>query len=66
MFVISGNHRFLRKSRMERYITPGTDKKANITVSAELPDGGKRCPAREFRVKRFPDPSLRWKTPSDR
>ena len=32
-------------------------KEANITVSAELPDGSKKSlPAKNFRVKRIPDP----------
>lgn len=66
---ISGNHRLKKESDGTFTITPGTDKKANITVSAELPDGSKKSlPAREFRVKRIPDPVPFFvgKTPSDR
>ena len=66
---ISGNHRLKKESDGTFTITPGTDKKANITVSAELPDGSKKTlPAREFRVKRIPDPVPFFvgKTPSDR
>jgi gliding motility-associated protein GldM len=66
---ISGNHRLKKESDGTFTITPGTDRKANITVSAELPDGSKKTlPAREFRVKRIPDPVPFFvgKTPSDR
>ena len=66
---ISGNHRLKKESDGTFTITPGSDKKANITVSAELPDGSKKTlPAREFRVKRIPDPVPFFvgKTPSDR
>ena len=66
---ISGNHRLKKESDGTFTITPGTDKKANITVSAELPDGSKKTlPGREFRVKRIPDPVPFFvgKTPSDR
>ena len=66
---ISGNHRLKKESDGTFTITPGTDRKANITVSAELPDGStKTLPAREFRVKRIPDPVPFFvgKTPSDR
>ena len=66
---ISGNHRLKKESDGTFTITPGTDKKANVTVSAELPDGSKKTlPAREFRVKRIPDPVPFFvgKTPSDR
>ena len=66
---ISGNHRLKKESDGTFTITPGTDKNANITVSAELPDGSKKTlPAREFRVKRIPDPVPFFvgKTPSDR
>ena len=66
---ISGNHRLKKESDGTFTITPGTDKKANITVSAQLPDGSKKTlPAREFRVKRIPDPVPFFvgKTPSDR
>ncbi len=66
---ISGNHRLKKESDGTFTITPGTDKQANITVSAELPDGSKKTlPAREFRVKRIPDPVPFFvgKTPSDR
>ncbi|MBO74260.1 MAG: hypothetical protein CMD33_03195 [Flavobacteriales bacterium] len=66
---ISGNHRLKKESDGTFTITPGSDKKADITVSAELPDGSKKSlPAREFRVKRIPDPVPFFvgKTPSDR
>ena len=66
---ISGNHRLKKESDGTFTITPDTDRKANITVSAELPDGRtKTLPAREFRVKRIPDPVPFFvgKTPSDR
>ncbi len=66
---ISGNHRLKKESDGTFTITPGTDKKANITVAAQLPDGSKKTlPAREFRVKRIPDPVPFFvgKTPSDR
>jgi gliding motility-associated protein GldM len=66
---ISGNHRLKKESDGTFTITPGTDKKANITVSAQLPDGSKKTlPAREFRVKRIPDPVPFFvgKTPSNR
>ena len=66
---ISGNHRLKKESDGTFTITPGTDRKASITVSAELPDGSKKTlPAREFRVKRIPDPVPFFvgKTPSDR
>ena len=66
---VSGNHRLKKESDGTFTITPGTDKNANITVSAQLPDGSKKTlPAREFRVKRIPDPVPFFvgKTPSDR
>ena len=66
---ISGNHRLKKEADGTFTITPGTDKEADITVSAELPDGSKKTlPSREFRVKRIPDPVPFFvgKTPSDR
>jgi len=66
---ISGNHKIKKESDGTFTITPGRDAKANITVSAELPDGSKKSlPAKEFRVKRIPDPAPFFvgKTSSDR
>ena len=66
---ISGNHLLKKEADGTFTITPGTDKEADITVSAELPDGSKKTlPSREFRVKRIPDPVPFFvgKTPSDR
>ena len=64
---ISGNHRLKKESDGTFTITPGTDKKANITVSAELPTEARNAPARNS-VKRIPDPVPFFvgKTPSDR
>ena len=66
---ISGNHRIKKEADGTFTVTPGTDREANITVSAELPDGSKKTlPPRDFRVKRIPDPVPFFvgKTPSDR
>jgi len=66
---ISGNHKIKKESDGTFTITPGRDSKANVTVSAELPDGSKKTlPAKEFRVKRIPDPAPFFvgKTSSDR
>jgi hypothetical protein len=49
-------------------VRPGKQADAKITVSAELPDGTKKTlPAKEFRVKRIPDPvpTFATKTPAD-
>ena len=66
---ISGNHRIKKEADGTFTVTPGTDRDASITVSAELPDGSKKTlPPRDFRVKRIPDPVPFFvgKTPSDR
>ena len=66
---ITGNHKIKKEADGTFTVTPGTDREANITVSAELPDGSKKTlPPREFRVKRIPDPVPFFvgKTPSDR
>ncbi len=66
---ISGNHKIKKESDGTLQFTPGRDSKANVTVSAELPDGSKKTlPAKEFRVKRIPDPAPFFvgKTSSDR
>ena len=44
---ISGNHKIKKESDGTFTITPGRDAKANITVSAELPDGSKKVSARQ-------------------
>ena len=66
---ITGNHKIKKEADGTFTVTPGTDREANITVSAGLPDGSKKTlPPREFRVKRIPDPVPFFvgKTPSDR
>ena len=65
---ITGGHKI--KPDGETFIVePGAGGDAEIVVSATLPDGSKKTlPAREFRVKRIPDPSPRFagKSPSDK
>ena len=66
---ISGDHKIKKESDGTYTVTPGRGGDANITVSAELPDGSKKSlPPRPFRVKRIPDPAPFFvgKTSSDR
>jgi gliding motility-associated protein GldM len=66
---ISGDHKIKKESDGTFTVIPGRDGDANITVSAELPDGSKKSlPPRPFRVKRIPDPAPFFvgKTSSDR
>lgn len=66
---ISGDHKIKKEADGTFTVTPGSQGEAQITVSAELPDGSKKTlPAKEFRVKRIPDPAPFFvgKTSSDR
>lgn len=65
---ITGGHR-IKPDGDTFIVEPGAGKTAEIVVTATLPDESKKTlPAREFRVKRIPDPSPRFagKKPSDR
>ena len=66
--TISGDHKLEKQPDGTFVVRPGKQADAKITVSAELPDGTKKTlPAKEFRVKRIPDPvpTFASKTPSD-
>lgn len=69
---IDGGHSIKRQSDGSYIVEPiknSTVREANITVSAELPDGTKKTlPSKNFRVKRIPDPVAFWtgKKPSDK
>jgi gliding motility-associated protein GldM len=55
---ISGDHKIKKEPNGSYTVNPGRNGDADITVSAELPDGSKKTlPARTFRVKRIPDPA---------
>ena len=67
--TISGNHKIKEQPDGTYIVEPGSDQLANISVSAQLPDGSKKnMPPKEFRVKRIPDPvpTFGGKSPSDR
>ncbi|MGB1480268.1 MAG: GldM family protein, partial [Flavobacteriales bacterium] len=69
---IDGGHKISKQSDGTYVVDPSTSssvREANITVTAELPDGTKKTlPAKNFRVKRIPDPVAFWtgKKPSDK
>ena len=69
---IDGGHSIKRQSDGSYTVEPANNsavREANITVSAELPDGTKKTlPSKNFRVKRIPDPVAFWtgKKPSDK
>ena len=66
--TISGDHNLEKQPDGTFVVRPGKQAEAKITVSAELPDGTKKTlPAKEFRVKRIPDPvpTFATKTPAD-
>ena len=66
---ISGDNKIKKQPDGSYVVDPGNAKDAQISVSATMPDGTKKSlPARDFRVKRIPDPvpSFAGKTPSDR
>ena len=69
---IDGGHKISRQSDGSYVVEPSSNssvREANITVSAELPDGSKKTlPAKNFRVKRIPDPVAFWtgKKPTDK
>jgi gliding motility-associated protein GldM len=61
---IDGGHKLVRQSDGTFVVEANANtsvKEANITVTAELPDGSKKSlPAKNFRVKRIPDPVVNW------
>jgi gliding motility-associated protein GldM len=66
---ITGGHKIKKQPDGSYLVEPGKAKDAKISVSATMPDGTKKSlPARDFRVKRIPDPvpSFAGKEPSDR
>ena len=69
---IDGGHKISKQPDGSFVVEPSSNssvREANITVSAELPDGTKKSlPAKNFRVKRIPDPVAFWtgKKPSDK
>ena len=66
---ISGDNKIKKQTDGTYVVDPGKVAEAKITVTATMPDGSKKTlPARDFRVKRIPDPvpSFAGKTPSDR
>jgi len=69
---IDGGHKIKKESDGTYTVEPSSNssvREANITVTAELPDGSKKSlPAKNFRVKRIPDPVAFWtgKRPSDK
>ena len=69
---IDGGHKIKKQPDGSYIVEPSSNssvREANITVSAELPDGTKKSlPAKNFRVKRIPDPVAFWtgKKPADK
>ncbi len=66
--TISGDHSLSKEPDGTYIVNPGKQGDAKIVVTAELPDGTKKSlPAKEFRVKRIPDPvpTFATKTPAD-
>ena len=66
---ISGDNKIKKQTDGTYVVDPGKVAEAKITVTATMPDGSKKTlPARDFRVKRIPDPvpSFAGKTPADR
>ena len=66
---ISGDNKIKKQPDGSYVVNPGKASEAKISVTATMPDGSKKSlPARDFRVKRIPDPvpSFAGKTPSDR
>ena len=69
---IDGGHKIKKQPDGSYIVEPSSNssvREANITVSAELPDGTKKSlPAKNFRVKRIPDPVAFWtgKKPTDK
>jgi gliding motility-associated protein GldM len=69
---IDGGHKISKQPDGSYVVEPSSNssvREANITVSAELPDGSKKSlPAKNFRVKRIPDPVAFWtgKKPTDK
>ena len=69
---IDGGHSIKKQPDGSYIVEPSSSssvREANITVSAELPDGSKKSlPAKNFRVKRIPDPVAFWtgKKPADK
>ena len=69
---IDGGHSIKKQPDGSYIVEPSSNssvREANITVSAELPDGSKKSlPAKNFRVKRIPDPVAFWtgKKPTDK
>ena len=69
---IDGGHSIKKQPDGSYIVEPSSSssvREANITVSAELPDGSKKSlPAKNFRVKRIPDPVAFWtgKKPTDK
>ena len=69
---IDGGHKIKKQPDGSYIVEPSSNssvREANITVSAELPDGTKKSlPAKKFRVKRIPDPVAFWtgKKPTDK
>ena len=69
---IDGGHSIKKQPDGSYVVEPSSSssvREANITVSAELPDGSKKSlPAKNFRVKRIPDPVAFWtgKKPTDK
>ena len=69
---IDGGHKISKQPDGSYVVEPSSNssvREANITVSAELPDGSKKTlPAKNFRVKRIPDPVAFWtgKKPTDK
>jgi len=69
---IDGGHSIKKQADGSYIVEPSSSssvREANITVSAELPDGSKKSlPAKNFRVKRIPDPVAFWtgKKPTDK
>ena len=61
---IDGGHKIKKQPDGTYIVEPNTNvsvREANITVSAELPDGTKKTlPSKNFRVKRIPDPIAFW------
>lgn len=69
---IDGGHSIKKQPGGSYVVEPSSNssvREANITVSAELPDGStKSLPSKNFRVKRIPDPVAFWtgKKPTDK
>ncbi len=67
--ISGGSHSLTKNSDGTYTVVPGSGNEANISVTAEMPDGSKqKMPEKKFRVKPipFPIPKFAGKSPTDK